>query len=71
MTMLVQTFDEWVNVCMMQNVVKYLFPNIFQKIYHSLIQKLDYTFDLIALVGQKFDVDKKISGLIQKSYKHL
>ena len=42
------------DVCMMQNVVKYLFPNIFQKMCHSLIQNLHYTSDLIALVGIKF-----------------
>ena len=48
MTVLMKTFDEWMNVCMMQNVVKYLFPNIFQKRCHSLIQKFDYTPDLMA-----------------------
>ena len=72
MTVLLKTFDEWVNVCMMQNVVKYLFLNIFQKNVTFINSKARLHLRLDRISQDKiFDLDKKIPSLIQKSYKHL
>ena len=67
MTMLMQhAMNAWMRAGW-KNLVKYSFPNIFQKTTIQLIQKLYYISDSIAFVGTKYLTWAKISQVWSKN----